>query len=196
MYLDEREVRAAAARWGEPRRESLRVDVTPDESAFIRGTQRHGRAHDLTFLIHDGPRIAVIAKHIYPGGVYRLPSGGAEPGESIPDAIHREAHEETGLRIEVERYLLRVAVRFEAPDPATSIDWTTHVFEAVRTGGRLEPVDTKEIRDAAWVTRQELLGPIRRRLVAWKVGGIQYRWRLHDATFAELARRDGEEERP
>jgi ADP-ribose pyrophosphatase YjhB (NUDIX family) len=189
MYVGDEIVREAVRLFGAPAEAEFRVITPAAEIAFIRGTQKRGRAHDVTLLIRDGERIAVIAKHNYPAGVFRLPSGGLDPGETIESGARREAREETGLEVLPTRYLLRSRVRFVAPDPADSIDWTTHVLEAQVRGGVLDPLDRVEVREAAWVTRDELLGPIRERLVAWKEGGIQYRWRLHDAIFAEVDRR-------
>ncbi|MGQ0722643.1 MAG: NUDIX hydrolase [Candidatus Eiseniibacteriota bacterium] len=195
MYVGEDAVREAERRFGLPAEATFHVDTPAAEIAFIRRTQKHGRAHDVTILIRDGARIAAIAKHHYPPGIFRLPSGAIDPGESIEDGARREACEETGLDVTLTRYLLRSRVRFAAPEPADSIDWTTHVLEARATGGALGPLDLVEIREAAWVTREDLLGPIRDRLVAWKEGGIQYRWQLHDAIFAEVDRRGGADTR-
>lgn len=44
-------------------------------------------------------RVLVHTKSFYPGGTYRLPSGGIRSGESVMDAACREAAEETGLTI-------------------------------------------------------------------------------------------------
>jgi 8-oxo-dGTP pyrophosphatase MutT (NUDIX family) len=190
MYVDDAAVRDAERRFGVPGEAVFRVATPAAEIAFIRGTQTRGRAHDVTLLIRDGAHIAAIAKHHYPAGIFRLPSGGIDPGESIAEGAVREAREETGLEVTLTRYLLRSRVRFVAPEPANSIDWTTHVLEGRVAGGALEPLDRVEVREAAWVTREQLLGPIRERLVAWKEGGIQYRWQLHDAIFAEVDRRE------
>lgn len=191
MYVGEEIVREAERRWGAPGEVGFRVPATDAEIDFIRSTMKHGRAHDVTLLIRDGDLLAVIAKPPYPPGVFRPPSGGLEPGESMEEGILREGREETGLDLVVVRYLLRARVRFEARAPVESIDWVSHVFDTRPVGGRLEPMDRHEVREAAWVTREQLLGPIRERLRSWSPAGIQYRWRLHDAIFAELDRQEG-----
>jgi 8-oxo-dGTP pyrophosphatase MutT (NUDIX family) len=38
-------------------------------------------------------------------GKYQLPGGGVETGERIEDALRREVREETGIEVEVERFL-------------------------------------------------------------------------------------------
>ena len=54
-------------------------------------------------------RILLSIKTFYPRGAYRLPTGGIHPGEGVHDALVREAHEETGLDLTVERFLARIA---------------------------------------------------------------------------------------
>ncbi|NNE43301.1 MAG: NUDIX hydrolase [Gemmatimonadetes bacterium] len=195
MFVNAAVLAEGERRWGAPAERGFHVATEPDEIAFIRKTQKNDRAHDVTMLIRHGDRIAAIAKHHYPSRIYRLPSGGLEPGESLEEGILRETLEETGLRVDVTRYLLRARVRFVGPEPEQVIDWTSHVFEAnVRVGtvpdGELDPTDRREIRDVVWVSREELLGPIRERLRAWRDhGGIRYRRQLHDAIFEEVDRR-------
>src|SRR5689334_2752741 len=50
-------------------------------------------------------RILTMTKTFYPKGTYRLPTGGINHGESIFNALLRETQEETGLVVEVKRFL-------------------------------------------------------------------------------------------
>jgi 8-oxo-dGTP diphosphatase len=186
VYVGPEVIAGAEQRFGEPAKRSFRVDTAPAEIAFIRRTQKHGRAHDVTLVIADGDRFAVIAKHSYPSGLFRFPSGGLSPGETLEEGALREGREETGLDLELTRYLLRAQVRFRSTAGDDAIDWTTHVFQARVTGGRLEPLDTGEIREAAWLGRDELLGPIREVLSGRPEAGLRYRGWLQDAVFAVL----------
>ena len=186
MYVGPELIARAEERFGRPDEEDFRVDTTPAEIAFIRRTQKNGRAHDVTVVIEDGDLFATIAKHSYPPGLFRFPSGGANPGETLEEACLREGREETGLELGLTRYVLRARVRFERPDGDDAIDWTTHVFRARVRGGRLEPIDEGEIREAAWLSRGELLGNVRDVLHSRPEAGLRYRGRLQDAIFARL----------
>lgn len=64
--------------------------------------------------------------------------------------------------------------------------WHSEVFLARVVAGELAPIDTHEISAARWMTRDELLGPVRERLIASGRGLFAYRAALHDATFAAL----------
>ncbi len=194
MYLDERDLAESERRWGRPGEWEYRVETSGAELAFIRSTQKHGRAHDVTLMIHSSDPFpgqwAVIAKHGYPEGAFRPPSGGVNPGESIQDGARREGREETGLDIELERYVLRARVTF-APEPdgvEEPIEWVSHVFSARVVGGELEPEDRHEIREAAWLGRDDLLGPVREKLLRQDAAGIRYRVALHEAIFSEMDR--------
>ena len=191
MYVDESLIREAERRFGKPGEKSFRVETSDAELAFIRSTQKRGRCHDVTILIRRDDAFAVISKHDYPAGAFRPPSGGLEPGESLEAGARREAHEETGLDVRIERYVLRARVTF-APAPgseAAAIDWVSHVFEAESAEGELCPIDRHEIAGAAWIRRDELVGQVRAKLLEKDAAGIRYRVALHDAIFAEIDRR-------
>ncbi len=176
--------KAEVARWekqyGAPRAERWRWPVTAEDVDNIRASQKKGRAHDITLFIFRRGRLALIHKPFHEKGVYRAPSGGLEPGESLEAGAAREAWEETGLQVKLEKYLLRIEVCFYVPGKdatdACRVRWTTHVFQARATGGRLEPHDHREIAKARYGTLEELQGPIRdallhsgRRLLAYRV---------------------------
>ncbi len=188
-YLTEAMLEAAARRWGEPRRLSLEYATSAEERALVRGSRRHGRSHDITLFIERDGLFAVIAKPSFPPGAWRAPSGGLAPGEDLETGARREALEETGLDVRLERYLLRIDVRFTLGDALEP--WQTHVFLARALPGALEPRDCREIRSAKWSTRDEIQGPVRAALLATGRGLFRYRVALTDDAFArmdELAR--------
>lgn len=143
----------------------------------IKSSQKNGRAHDITLYIENNGRIAVIAKPIYQRGMFRAPSGGLHPGESLEEGALREAHEETGLRITLGRYLLRAHVVFE--DCGREIHWWTHVFSASTSDEVIAPTDTHEIREARWATPEEF-AVFSAMMVNADRGGLRYRAALHE----------------
>lgn len=177
MHLSRQIVQELALRLGEPAVERWRFPMSEEE--FRRLTQHisQGRAHDVTPLICRGEEVVVVRKHHYPPGAYRVPSGGVDPEEAFLDGALREAHEETGLTVEVQRYLLRVHVVFTLG--AEEAQWTTHVMRARPLAGEVRPVDTGEIEEARWMEWEELLRKVNPILVSTGLGGLAYRARLH-----------------
>ena len=53
-------------------------------------------------IIHDGKTLLV---HTRSSGKYYLPGGGINLGERVEEAVQREVAEETGVEIEVERFV-------------------------------------------------------------------------------------------
>ncbi len=188
MYTTEEHVRELEDGYGSPVEREMEYEIAPWEHEVVVGSMRHGRAHDVTFFIRsssDPGMLVVVSKPFFPPGAFRAPSGAAHPGETLVEGALREAREETGLDIELTRYLVRIRARFtcEGRDP---IDWTSHIVEARELDGRLEPIDTVEIAEARWATFAELQGPIRQVLLdsGWDL--FRYRVALTDLTVETL----------
>jgi 8-oxo-dGTP pyrophosphatase MutT (NUDIX family) len=179
---------AAEAALGRPETRSMQYEILPEELAMIRASQRHGRAHDVTTVLFHQQEVVCIAKPRFPPNVFRIPGGGLNPGEGMVDGARREAEEETGLRFEPRRYLLRVAARFTCA--AEFLDWTTHVVSGPVDRLPLAPVDRHEIAEARWLTWEELLGPVATRMIASARPLFAYRVALHQAIYPLVAKID------
>ena len=162
-----------------------RYTMNRAEFDLLELSMRNGRRHDVTLFIsnEEKDKIVVIRKPSYPKGVYRPPSGGIEPGEDFEIGARREAYEETGLEIKLQKYALRshVDLAFEGEIVA----WASHVLAARVIGGRLEPVDKKEIAGVRWATINELRTDLLVRLQQSDSSGLQYRAELQDATLKQ-----------
>lgn len=203
MLIDIVDRAEAELRFGTPVELFVEQTINQEEMELVANSLRKRRTHDVTFFIMDGQNLAVIRKPQFAHSIYRAPSGGIHLGESVETGALREAWEETGLTIELDRYLLRIYATFRSldpwpgaaslpgdmadPDDPDAIHWWTHVFQAHATGDlRLDPVDTDEIAEARWVTLAELQGPIRDALIATNWGLFRYRVMLTDAAVALL----------
>ncbi len=186
MHIGRHIVQELVFTFGEPEVERWDVSMTEEELDGVEGHRRLGRAHDVSLVIQEGARIAVIRKPGYPPGAFRFPSGGIHPEESFVDGAVREALEETGLGIRIEDYLLQVHATFVAGlRPSGSgqerrAKWTTHVMLARPFEGSLNPRDTGEIEQARWIEWPELTSEVNPKLRDSGLGGLAYRARLHD----------------
>lgn len=163
-------------RYGRPVEWEHRQPVSSHDYEGIRSSQKHGRAHDITLYIESRGRFAVIAKPIYPQGLFRAPSGGLHAGETLEEGALREAHEETGLSVTLDKYILRAHVVFD--DYGREIDWWTHVFTATTEDEHIAPTDTREIREARWAEADEFKH-FTAMMVSADRGGLRYRAALH-----------------
>jgi 8-oxo-dGTP diphosphatase len=95
-------------------------------------------------------RLLLIRRGHAPGaGLWSLPGGRIEPGETDAEALVREMHEETGLEIETGRLLGTVRRPGQGGDVLDIRDYMATV-----TGGMLRPGD--DAADARWVDAAEL----------------------------------------
>ena len=98
----------------------------------------------------DRGRLLLIRRGHAPGaGLWSLPGGRVEPGETDTEALVREMREETGLEIEAGQLIGRV--RRPGPDGAV-LD--IRDYAATVAGGTLRAGD--DAADARWVDASEL----------------------------------------
>jgi ADP-ribose pyrophosphatase YjhB (NUDIX family) len=169
-------------RYGEPALLEWQGEI--DEREHALATYNPRRMHDVTLFIVNGGRLALIRKPHFEPGIWRPPGGGVKEGEDFVAGVRREAVEETGLEIELQRYLVAAKARF-VYEPH-EVPWRTHVFLATTEDEELRPRDRDEIAGARWGTLEELAGPLRRRLLATGRAFWRYRVALHDAALHQL----------
>jgi 8-oxo-dGTP pyrophosphatase MutT (NUDIX family) len=101
-------------------------------------------------------KVLTMIKTFYPSGAYRLPTGGIQQGEDVLAALLRETAEETGLQVEVRRFLAAVAYRttISGEEPV----FYTFAFLLDELGGTLTVLDESEqIADFREVEPADLL---------------------------------------
>ena len=188
MFVN-KQVDRLESRYGIPNKDWSEWEMTKKEFNLVKASMLSGRQHDVTLLIFQRPffnfrkisidsPIAVIRKPYYQPDVYRPPSGGICPSENFEFGVKREAQEETGLMVNIHRYLLRSNVRFTYC--CQTVDWQTHVFVASTLDRALHPTDIKEISNARWVAWGKLETDLLKKLKKAPSIGLQYRGHLQE----------------
>ena len=184
MHVDEAMLAPLRERYGEPLALEWEGEISAREHSLA--TYNPDRSHDVTLFIFNREQLALIRKPDFEAGIWRPPGGGVKSGEDFVTGVQREALEETGLQVELQRYLVAARARFlyEPYD----VPWRTHIFLATTEDQELAPQDTEEIQAARWGTLPELSGPLRKRLLATGRAFWRYRVALHDAAAEALSR--------
>lgn len=183
MHVDEAVLAAVRARFGTPAELEWEGEISDVEWALA--TYNPNRTHDVTLFIFDpDDRLALIRKPHFEADVWRTPGGGIQPGEDFAAGAVREALEETGLHVELRRYLVDAHALFT--NAGRELRWRTHVFLAETRDHDIVVGDPHEIEEARWGTTAELAGPIRDRLLATGRAFWRYRVALHDAALQAL----------
>ena len=183
MHVDEKVLAPVRALLGTPA--VLPWDGEISDLEWRVATHNPARTHDVTlFILDPAGRIALIRKPHFADDVWRPPGGGIKPSEDFVAGAVREALEETGLHVELRRYLVVSDATFH--NAGHALPWHTHVFLAETEDAELAPSDTDEIAAASWGTLAELAGPLRDRLLAQNREFWRYRVALHEAALASL----------
>jgi ADP-ribose pyrophosphatase YjhB (NUDIX family) len=178
MHIGRHIVQELVYSFGEPQVERWESPVTEKEIEDVERHLRQGRAHDVTLVIQNEEKLAVIRRKGFPENAYRFPSGGIHPEESFVDGSTRIALEDTGLSVEIEDYLLQIHNTFASGNRRAK--WTTHVMLARAASGTLSPSAESETEHARWIEWDELLAEVNRKLRDSGLGGLGYRARLHE----------------
>ena len=106
-------------------------------------------------ILHEDRLLMVNAWPDQRSDLWCLPGGGVEPGQSLPENLIRELHEETGLAIRVGPMILVN----EFHDPGGSFHQVELVFRASLSAGTAITLDDPEcvVNRFCWVSRQELV---------------------------------------
>ncbi|MFX0116033.1 MAG: NUDIX hydrolase [Candidatus Hodarchaeota archaeon] len=110
-------------------------------------------AHALT--VHDN-RFLVIKRGAPPAkGLWSVPGGAIDLGETVEECLKREVLEETGIEIEVEEFLRYVDVILkEKATKNIQYHYVVLYFKALYISGELKP--SSDAADAQWLTPNEI----------------------------------------
>jgi len=171
-------------------RQAVALEVGPRSDEFWHPMRsRKDRRGEVVLVIQPAPgQVLVHTKTFYPAGIYRLPTGGIAPAEPVLEALHREAAEETGWEVEVERLVSLVEYQFRrGEEEATFASWAfllrplspgeAHSQDASEQIADFRPVPVRELRDIARALRA--LPP------PWQDWG-RFRAVVHDVVAREL----------
>ena len=107
--------------------------------------------------------------------------------EQFEAGVQREALEELGIEIALDRFLVSSEAIFRSRGRGDRVA-DAGLLGARTDASALDPVDTREIAAARWGTAAELAGPLRAAMLATGRALWRYRVALHDATLAVLDR--------
>ena len=105
-------------------------------------------------LVTDGDRVLLGRGAGWPDGFMSALAGFVSPGETIEEAAQREVLEEAGIKTKNPRYV------FSQPWPFPAQLMMGIMMDAVTTDITLDP---KELEDARWFTRDEVLDVLEKR---------------------------------
>lgn len=106
-------------------------------------------------VIADGPRLVLVERAHEPyRGWWGLPGGAVELGETVEEALRREVREETGLDVDVGRFLtLKDAIACDARNRIL-YHYVILFFRATLLGGELRAGD--DAARAVWAEAGDL----------------------------------------
>jgi membrane protease YdiL (CAAX protease family)/ADP-ribose pyrophosphatase YjhB (NUDIX family) len=141
--IDEKEVAELARQYGPLERRHYILEIGERTFAHWRKVTCNDRRGEVAlFILRPSSNVILHTKDFYPEGIYRVPTGGIEQGEDVVKAVHREAREETGLTVAIERCL--GILEYEFRYQGKTLSFVSYVFLLRENGGQLCPQDEGE----------------------------------------------------
>jgi len=110
----------------------------------------------LAIIMFPDKKVLISTKEFYEKGLYRLTTGGMEPGETPEDALKREVYEETGI-IEFESEKVAV-VKYACKTGFGDFSFETYIFLVNVEDQEIKTMDPDEkITDFKRVDIEELI---------------------------------------
>jgi ADP-ribose pyrophosphatase YjhB (NUDIX family) len=133
------ELTQLAERYGQPliRKVQLGANKRFDP---LNKTDRYGEV--CMVIRRTNGRLLTMIKTFYPEGAYRLLTGGINHGEPVFTALLRETQEETGLQVEVRRFL--AIASYHITSSGDTPVFYTFAFLLDEVGGTLGAIDEDE----------------------------------------------------
>ena len=112
------------------------------------GSEHHPRTDPVVImLVADGDRLLLGRQAAWPTGRYSALAGFVEPGESLEEAVAREVHEESGVRVGRVDYVASQPWPF----PASLMLGFSATYESGEAA-----IGDEELQDVRWFTRAEI----------------------------------------
>ncbi len=140
--IDEKEVAELARQYGPLERRHYVLEMGERTFAYWQEVCDDRRGEVALFILRPSGTVILHTKEFYPEGIYRIPTGGIEWGEDVVTAVHREAREETGLTVAIERCL--GVLEYEFRYRGETLPFVSYVFLLRENGGQLCPQDEGE----------------------------------------------------
>ncbi len=137
-----REIAELSTIYGEPLVGRWAREVSEATFRFWKDRSQKRFGEVVLFILRTNGRLLLHTKAFYPEGAFRVPTGTLLEGEALLDAARREAKEETGLQIRVERFL--AALEFEFCWQEQSFVIPSYLFLVRETQGSLHCEDAQE----------------------------------------------------
>jgi 8-oxo-dGTP pyrophosphatase MutT (NUDIX family) len=170
--VDEAEISRLLADYGPGQRwrVSLEVSALTLDDWWEKIVSNPNRRGEVVLAIRrpDG-QVLLHTKQFYPKGVFRLPSGGVHPHEAVLAGVTREAKEETGLDVTVDRFL--GTVEYEFRHGQRRLPFISYVF-VLDTGERAPVAQDPEEE----ITGFRYVSPSEIRRVAEQLRALPNRW--------------------
>lgn len=142
---NEKQLKRLEKKFGPFRRHHLDLTVTTRImlDMMFKTTRKKPRRGEVVMVIpNEQGHLWLHTKDFYPEGIYRLMTGGIDPGEKPDKSLLREVGEETGFAVKIDRCL--AVITYTLTTAEGTLPFASYVFLTQPTAGQPCPTDPGE----------------------------------------------------